>query len=134
MAVKSAIRVTSVDTHPVQWAQRLVTPDDLFDMLDGSDLTVGGRTWRIEVYSIRDRAGLRWVQLALNGDPFHMLAVRVQTGDGPEPVVNALSSWLINPGSTTAILPVASAPLLHLTAEAEQATIRLVTPDRESEF
>lgn len=123
MAVKSSIRVTSLDARRAGLGPRLVTPDDLFDVLDGSDLTVGGRTWRIGVYSIRDRAGLRWVQLALSGDPCHMLAVKVGTGDGPAPVVDALSSWLLNPGSTNAILPVASAPLLHLTADADPARV-----------
>jgi hypothetical protein len=120
MAVKSAVRMSSIHARRAEVGPRLVTPDDLFDALNGSDLTVSGRKWRIEVYSIRDRAGLRWVQLALNGDPCHMLAVNVRTGDGPAPVLDALSSWLVNPGSTNAILPVASAPLLHLTTDAEQ--------------
>ena len=112
--------MSSLEPRRAEVGPRLVTPDDLFDALNGSDLTVSGRKWRIEVYSIRDRAGLRWVQLALNGHPCHMLAVNVRTGDGQGPVLDALSSWLVNPTSTNAILPVASAPLLHLTSDAEQ--------------
>ena len=115
MSVKSAGHVA--DETPRRGARRgIVEPDQLFELLDGRYLTVTGRTWRIEVYSIRDRAGLRWVQLALDGAPQHILALRLATGDGLEPAVRALAAWLISPSNEGDILRVASATSLRLKA------------------
>ena len=119
MAVKSTSQVTALTARRVRTPNRIVGPDDLFDMLHGRNLVVAGRTWRIEVYSIRDRAGLRWVQLALDGVPRHILALRLATGDGLRPAIRALSAWILSPSSATGILRVASASSLRLNKGAE---------------
>jgi hypothetical protein len=93
---------------------RLADPDDLFNMLDGRDITVLGRTWRIAIYSIRDRGGVRWVQLSLSGAPCHLVAVRVSVHDSSRAVIRALSVWLVNPAIRSAVVPVASSAHLQL--------------------
>jgi hypothetical protein len=75
-----------------------VSPSRLFAALDGLDLDVEKRRWRIEVYSVADRARRRWVQLSLRGRERRMLTLSLATTDGAWRVVNALSSWLADPG------------------------------------
>ena len=116
MVVKSPNRGAALSDHRRRTRDRAVNPDELFDRLQDRDLTVDGRTWRIEVYSIRDRGRVRWIQLALDGIPRHILALKLATGDGHRPAVLALSSWLAKPCEAKHILRVASARSLHLTA------------------
>src|SRR5215467_12607286 len=102
--------------RPLQW---LADPDDLFNMLDGRDITVLGRTWRIAIYSIRDRGGVCWVQLSLSGVPCHLVAVRISVRDSSRAVIRALSVWLVNPSIRTAVIPVASSAELQLTMKSQ---------------
>jgi len=76
----------------------VVSPARLFAALDGLDLDVEKRRWRIEVYSVADRARHRWVQLSLRGRERRMLTLSLATTDGARRVVNTLSSWLADPG------------------------------------
>ena len=81
--------------HPHR--QRLapyVPADRLFVALDGRDLTIGGGQWRIEVFSVSECDGDRWVQLALSGEKHGMLTMKVSTSDGAGRVLLGISSWI----------------------------------------
>jgi hypothetical protein len=110
MAAKSTGQRTSSRVRVRQLPTGLVEPDQLFSLLNGRDLIVAGRKWRIEIYSICDWAGLRWIQLAVDGMPRRMLALRLATGDGARDAVRALSSWLARPSDERHVLSVASMP------------------------
>jgi hypothetical protein len=89
-------------------ARRFVTPEELFITLDGRSVTAAKDRFRIEVLSVRDEAGVRWIQLALKSPDTHrMLTVRAQPGDGPQHVILTLSSWLNDPAGTVDVVNVA---------------------------
>ena len=85
-------------------------------------MAAGGRKWRVEIYSIRDLGGVRWIQLALNGLPRHMLVLKLAAGGGVRPVLRAVSSWLASP----------SAPSASVINSASSAPLRLTTHRRSS--
>jgi hypothetical protein len=74
-----------------------VAPRRLFAALDGRELLVAGLRWRIEVFSVRDLAGLRWVQLALMGKSRQTLALKLDAGAGVRRAVEALVSQINSP-------------------------------------
>ncbi|HUL72419.1 MAG TPA: hypothetical protein VLT86_04920 [Vicinamibacterales bacterium] len=84
-----------------------VRPERLRAGLDGRAVTVSGRNWRIEVYSVSDWSGRRWVQLALEGDPHYMLTLNLSAGAGVQRALAALASCLANPGDAQGIFNVA---------------------------
>ena len=91
--------------------------DRLFESLQGRDVAAGGRTWRVEIYSISDVGPVRWIQLALNGLPRHMLVLKLAAGSGVRPVLRAVSSWLANPSAPSAsVINGATSAALRLTA------------------
>lgn len=74
------------------------SPDELFNALDGRLISVAARTWRVEVFGIRDVAGARWVQVGLTGDAGQLMVTRrLVAGAGVQHVVLTLSSWLADP-------------------------------------
>jgi len=88
-------------------ADRLVRPDRLRAALQGRAITVSGQSWRLEVYSIFDCAGRRWIQLALDGDPHYMLTLNLAIGAGAQLALMALAACLTNPSDGAAIVNVA---------------------------
>lgn len=74
-----------------------VAPRRLFAALDGRELLVSGRRWRIEVFSVRDLAGLRWIQLALKGKSRQTFALKLDAGAGVRRVVEAVTTQLSSP-------------------------------------
>jgi len=83
-----------------------VPADRLFGALDGRDLTIAGGRWRIEVFSVSECDGHRWVQLALSGEKRGMLTMKVSPSDGAGRVLMGISSWI---GDTPAPPPFAEA-------------------------
>lgn len=85
-----------------------VTPEELFTALDGRNVSAGAARYRIEVFSVRDESGSRWVQLALHdsGQP-RMATLRMKTGDTVQHALLTLSSWLNDPAGTTDVFNVA---------------------------
>jgi hypothetical protein len=77
--------------------RRYVEPKRVFVALDGRELIVGGRRWRIEVFSVRDLAGLRWIQLALRGTYALTFALKLDAGAGARRAVMAVTSKLMSP-------------------------------------
>jgi len=74
-----------------------MAPEPLFLALDGRDLTVSGRNWRIEVFSVCDHDARRWVQLALRGKQEYVLTLALAAGDGLSQAVTALADRLTEP-------------------------------------
>jgi hypothetical protein len=89
MYVPGARHSTSVDPQG-----SFVEPDALFGALDGRHLVAMGNHWRVEVYSVCDRSGRRWIQLGLEGAQRYLVLLRLSAGDGAASAVSALISWL----------------------------------------
>jgi hypothetical protein len=83
------------------------TSERLFQELDGRKLRVLHTDWTIEVYSIYEEAGARWLQLRLGGTPEHTLTVRATAGDAVERILGALADWLVHPSKIHDVLDVA---------------------------
>ena len=77
--------------------RHFVDPKRIFAALDGRELLVSGRRWRIEVFSVRDLAGLRWIQLALKGKSRQTFALKLDHGAGVRRAVEAVTSLLTSP-------------------------------------
>jgi hypothetical protein len=78
--------------------RKYVEPKRVFIALDGRELIVGGHRWRIEVFSVRDVAGLRWIQLALRGGTSALnFALKLDAGAGARRAVMAVTSKLTSP-------------------------------------
>ena len=84
-------------TNVARARRHFVNPKRLFAALDGRELLVSGRRWRIEVFSVRDLAGLRWIQLALKGKNRQTFAVKLDRGAGVRRAVEAVTSLLVSP-------------------------------------
>ncbi len=91
---------------------RFVEPERLFAALDGRHLTVLGRQWRVNIYSVCDRAGWRWIQLALEGDSSYMLTLKTAGHDGVRALVPALLLWLLHPSGSGGVLHLRSTSTL----------------------
>lgn len=84
--------------HP--HGQRLasyVPADRIFVALDGRDLTIAGGRWRIEVFSVSECEGCRWVQLGLFGEKRGMLTMKLSPSDGAGRVIMGISTWISEP-------------------------------------
>jgi hypothetical protein len=107
--VRDAMRVVwgaTVD-GPRTAARQPLSAERMFDALHGRTITVSGRHWELEIYSICDEDGWRWIQLALEGDPRYSLTMRLSRLEGVKHVVMALSGWLAKPSPGRAVLNVA---------------------------
>jgi hypothetical protein len=82
-------------------------PAALLERLDGTAVTSARQTWLLEVYSVSDAGGWRWVQLGLRGDPPYSLIVRMAPTEGSDHIVEALEKWLAKPSLTERIVGVA---------------------------
>jgi hypothetical protein len=77
--------------------RHFVDPKRLFAALDGRELLVSGRRWKVEVFSVRDLAGLRWIQLAIKGKSRLTFALKLDPGAGVHRAVEAVTSQLMSP-------------------------------------
>jgi len=68
-----------------------------FRALDGQQLSVAARCWRIEIYGVFEQDSACWVQLELRGTPDHSLALRIESMETEDQVLSHLSSWLEDP-------------------------------------
>src|SRR6188768_2455273 len=73
---------------------RATAAERLFAALDGCNLMVRGEAWHLEVYSVCEEAGRRWIQLALYGPHQHMVTLAMATRAGASQTLEALSTWL----------------------------------------
>jgi hypothetical protein len=84
------------------------TREAVFHALDGREVGLRGTRWRIEVFSVLDLGGHRFVQLAVNGPTLYMLTLRMKPGAQARHVVPKLLPWLARPTSSGEILDVAT--------------------------
>jgi len=87
-------RESSVDAPPMAAADNC---ESLFWALDGRDLVVLGRRWRVEVFSVVELAGRRYMQLSLEGPAQYMLTLRLAVSTSVRSLVPAVLSWLTHP-------------------------------------
>lgn len=81
-----------------------IAPDTLFTALDGTQVSVAGLDWRVEVFSVIDEPGQRWIQLALQGVVRRIVTVRANHTESPRQIVREISSWLADPSAARNIL------------------------------
>jgi hypothetical protein len=79
----------------------------LFEALDGRALFVDRKNWQVNVFSVHDEDGFRWVQLALEGPDCHPLTLRMSQYESLKAVVHSLICWLSDPAATDHVLEVA---------------------------
>jgi hypothetical protein len=81
-------------------------PGRLMSELDGRLLRTPEGTWRLSVFDVSLHAGLRWVQLTLEGEPSHVLTLRLAPDQGTPQVLEALAGYLRHPLTMGEILNV----------------------------
>ena len=81
-----------------------VSPDDLFQELDGHRLSTNGRDWDVRVFSVTDANDSRWIQLALEGQEHKVLTLRLAPTQDSRYAFDALSCFLADPQTTGNVL------------------------------
>jgi len=81
-----------------------VTPDRLFEFLDGQRLSVGDGDWFVVVYGVIDDQERRWVQLVLDGERLQIVTLKLAPTDGLDRAVQSLAMWLADPTTTDSVL------------------------------
>jgi hypothetical protein len=76
----------------------------LFALLDGRELIVLGRHFRIDVFSVCEMGGCRYIQLSLHGSEEYMLTLRVASGADSSQVIPRLLNWLTRPSTSGEVL------------------------------
>ena len=78
-----------------------VTPERVFNSLDGRELAVAGSLQRVIVYGVIDERENRWVQVSIGES---ILTLRLTATQDPADAVRDLSSWLADPSTTSNVL------------------------------
>jgi hypothetical protein len=74
-----------------------ISLDHLFEALDGRTVTLFHRRWEIQVFSITEQHGWRFLQLSLAGDPEHLLTLRTSAWATVDETLREVSRWLARP-------------------------------------
>lgn len=80
--------------------------ETLFWALDGRDLAVLGKRWRVEVFSVVELAGRRYMQLSLDGPTHYMLTLRLAPEASVRGLIPAVLSWLTHPTTSGEVIDV----------------------------
>jgi hypothetical protein len=80
--------------------------DRVYWALDGRDVVVLGKRWHVEVFSVVEHAGHRYVQLALDGPQRYMLTLRVVPDTPVNRLIQALLGWLTHPTTSGDVINV----------------------------
>jgi hypothetical protein len=96
--------VAGAPENPVSPAPLVPSAEDLFSAVDGHDLAVFDRHWTVEVFSVAEINGARFIQLALRGLSDHMLTLRVVPPADAHDVVSRLLAWLKHPVPTGTVV------------------------------
>jgi hypothetical protein len=78
-------------------AATAISRERLFEALDGRTVSLFHRRWEVQVFSITEHHGWRWLQLTLAGDPEHMLTLRTSVWAGVDETLREISRWLARP-------------------------------------
>ncbi len=81
--------------------------ETLFWALDGRDLVVLGKRWHIEVFSVVELAGRRYMQLSLDGPTHYMLTLRLSPEASVRRLIPTVLSWLTHPTASGEVIDVA---------------------------
>lgn len=80
--------------------------ESLFWALNGRDLVVLGKRWHVEVFSVVELAGRRYMQLSVDGPTHNMLTLRLAPGTSDRRLIPAVLSWLRRPTAAGEVLDV----------------------------
>lgn len=80
--------------------------ETLFWALDGRDLVVLGKRWHVEVFSVVQLAGRRYMQLSLDGPIHYMLTLRLTPETSGRALIPAVLSWLAHPTASGEVIDV----------------------------
>jgi hypothetical protein len=75
--------------------------------LDGLELSVMGRAWQVEVFSVAEISSRQYVQVALHGPVDHLVTLRLKPASRPALIIPALIAWIGHPGPAGHIVDVA---------------------------
>jgi hypothetical protein len=78
----------------------------LFWALDGRDLVVLGKRWHVEVFSVVELAGRRYMQLSLDGPTHYMLTLRLAPEASVRRLIPAVLSWLTHPTTSGEVVDI----------------------------
>ena len=73
------------------------TCERVYWALDGRDFVVLGKRWHVEVFSVVELAGRRYVQLSLDGPEQYMLTLRLLPETPVNRLISTILSWLAHP-------------------------------------
>jgi hypothetical protein len=80
--------------------------ETLFWALDGRDLVVLGKRWHVEVFSVVELAGRRYMQLSLDGPTHYMLTLRLAPDASVRRLIPVVLSWLTHPTASGEVVDV----------------------------
>lgn len=78
----------------------------LFGALDGRHFVVLGKRWHVEVFSVVELAGRRFMQLSLDGPAHYMLTLRLTPQTPVRRLIPTVLGWLAHPGSSGEVIDV----------------------------
>jgi len=80
---------------------RAETPQEIFEALDGLELSAGGLEWRLEVFSVVTDEAATWAQLRLSGCSEHTLTLKLRPADTAQDGTAAIVAWLAGRAEAT---------------------------------
>lgn len=98
----AARKATSVLPEPTQ----IESCETLFWALDGRDLVVLGKRWHVEVFSVVEMAGRRYMQLSLDGPAQYMLTLRLAPTTSVRKLIPTVLTWLAHPTTSGEVIDV----------------------------
>lgn len=82
------------------------TCEALFWALDGRDLVVRGRRWRVAVFSVVELAGRRYVQLSLEGAQQYLVTLRLAADVTMARLIPPMLTWLAHPTASGEVIDI----------------------------
>jgi hypothetical protein len=83
---------------PAFWTPEVEDPfveaDEVFAALDGLETVVDDQPYQLEIFSVYDRAGIRWVQLAVAGAATRIVTLQVRVTDSAAAVRGEVEDWI----------------------------------------
>jgi hypothetical protein len=81
--------------NPRVWTlRRLLSKDELQDLLNDEVVACGEKAWRVHIYGIVDGDAQRWVQVGLRGFDRHSLLLELPYLADDADVVTIIEDWL----------------------------------------
>jgi len=107
LAERDALRLVWSECTSQVATSYTLSPERLFEALDGRMISVRGQDWLVEIFSVRAEARATFLQIALHGTPSFTMLMRLAPDEGPKHAARILASWLTNRADRTHILNVA---------------------------